>query len=63
MLKLKRISNIKQLEFFVRTISLYVYQSTYSLADPDIPYIESLLEADLLEYDSMEDEASGSEIF
>ncbi|RHZ59323.1 hypothetical protein Glove_364g9 [Diversispora epigaea] len=63
MLKLKTISNIKQLEFFVRTISLYVYQSTYELTKPDIPYIESLLESDLLEYEEGNIEASGSEIF
>ncbi|CAG8475177.1 8083_t:CDS:10 [Diversispora eburnea] len=58
MLKLKSISNIKQLEFFVRTISLYVYQSTYALAKPDIPYIESLLENDMLEYEEVNIEAS-----
>ncbi|CAG8486931.1 23999_t:CDS:10 [Cetraspora pellucida] len=50
MLTLHSITSIKQLEFFVRNISLYVYHSTYTLAKPDMPYIESLLENDLLEY-------------
>ncbi|CAG8680344.1 18141_t:CDS:10 [Gigaspora margarita] len=50
MLTLHSITNIKQLEPFLRNISLCVYHSTYTLAKPDIPYIESLLESDLLEY-------------
>ncbi|CAG8547676.1 3387_t:CDS:10 [Dentiscutata erythropus] len=50
MLTLHSITNIKQLEFFLRNISLYVYHSTYTLAEPDISYIEILLESDLLEY-------------
>ncbi|RIB04667.1 Dopey, N-terminal-domain-containing protein [Gigaspora rosea] len=50
MLTLHSITNIKQLEPFLRNISLCVYHSTYTLATPDIPYIESLLESDLLEY-------------
>ena len=50
MLTLKSINNVRQLEFFVRNVSLYVYQSIYTLAKPDIQYIESLLENDMLEY-------------
>ena len=50
MLTLKSITSIRQLEFFVRNVSLYVYQSIYTLAKPDIQYIESLLENCMLEY-------------
>ncbi|CAG8542048.1 7991_t:CDS:10 [Funneliformis mosseae] len=53
MLTLKSITSIRQLEFFVRNVSLYVYKSIYTLAKPDIPYIESLLENDMLEYGSV----------
>ncbi|CAI2173784.1 1528_t:CDS:10 [Funneliformis geosporum] len=53
LLTLKSITNIRQLEFFVRNVSLYVYKSIYTLAKPDIPYIESLLENDMLEYGSV----------
>ncbi|CAG8453950.1 6582_t:CDS:10 [Scutellospora calospora] len=50
MLTLHNITSIRQLELFLRNISLYVYHSTYTLAKPDIQFIESLLENDLLEY-------------
>ncbi|CAG8433328.1 13062_t:CDS:10 [Ambispora gerdemannii] len=49
MLTMRTITNLGQLEFFVRHVSLYVYQSTFSLAEPDLAYIESLLENDLLD--------------
>ncbi|CAG8790142.1 2059_t:CDS:2, partial [Acaulospora morrowiae] len=35
MLTLRSISSINQLESFLKDISLYVYQSTYTLAEPD----------------------------
>ncbi|KAG9286705.1 hypothetical protein G9A89_012255 [Geosiphon pyriformis] len=50
-LTMRSISHLKQIEFFVQHVNLYVYQSTFSLAEPDLPYIESLLENDLLEGD------------
>jgi hypothetical protein len=53
MLTLKNITSIRQLEFFVRNVSLYIYQSIYTLAKPDFQYIESLLENDMLEYGSI----------
>ncbi|RIA92963.1 Dopey, N-terminal-domain-containing protein [Glomus cerebriforme] len=53
MLTLKSITSIRQLEFFVRNVSLYVYQSIYTLAKPDFQHIESLLENDMLEYGSI----------
>ncbi|CAG8446762.1 2882_t:CDS:10 [Ambispora leptoticha] len=49
MLTMRIITDLGQLEFFVRHVSLYVYQSTFSLAEPDLVYIESLLENDLLD--------------
>ncbi|CAG8507748.1 1615_t:CDS:10 [Paraglomus brasilianum] len=55
MLTVKSIASIRQLSFFVRHISLYVYQSTYTLAKPDLAYIEHLLENDLLEGGDGED--------
>ncbi|CAH1756245.1 1732_t:CDS:10 [Entrophospora sp. SA101] len=60
MLTLKSINNVRQLESFIRNISLYVYQCTYTLSQPDIPYIENLLESDLLESDGNESSSSGS---
>ncbi|CAG8462540.1 15995_t:CDS:10, partial [Acaulospora colombiana] len=66
LLKLRSISNVRQLEPFLKEISLYAYQSTYTLAEPDFPYIEDWLEGDLLEYNSAEVgnvEASGSDNF
>lgn len=45
------ISSIRQLSFFIDHVGLYVYQSSFTLAQPDIPFIESLLQNDLLEGD------------
>lgn len=53
MLTLKSITSIRQLEFFVRNVSLYNYQSICTLAKPDFQYIESLLENDMIEYGSI----------
>lgn len=53
MLTLKSITSVRQLEFFVRNVSLYNYQYIYTLAKPDYQYIESLLENDMIEYGSI----------
>lgn len=51
MLTMRTITSIRQLEFFVNHVSLYVYQSTFTLAKPDMPFIDGLLQNDLLEGD------------
>ncbi|KAF7726823.1 hypothetical protein EC973_008424 [Apophysomyces ossiformis] len=51
MLTMHSISSIKQLTFFIEHISLYIYQSSFTLAKADMPFIESLLQNDLLEGD------------
>ncbi|KAI8330957.1 Dopey, N-terminal-domain-containing protein [Choanephora cucurbitarum] len=49
MLTMRHISSIRQLSFFVEHVGLYVYQSSFTLSKPDLPFIESLLLGDLLE--------------
>lgn len=49
MLTMHSITTIKQLSFFVEHVGLYVYQSSFTLSKPDLPFIESLLLSDLLE--------------
>lgn len=51
MLTMRSISSIRQLAFFIDHVNLYVYQSSYTLAQPDLPFIESLLQHDLMEGD------------
>ncbi|KAI9258777.1 Dopey, N-terminal-domain-containing protein [Phascolomyces articulosus] len=51
MLTMRSISSIQQLAFFVEHVSLYAYQCSFTLAHPDMPFIESLLQTDLLEGD------------
>ncbi|KAI8375993.1 Dopey, N-terminal-domain-containing protein [Radiomyces spectabilis] len=51
MLTMHSIGSIRQLSFFIEHIGLYVYQSSFTLAKPDMPFIESLLQNDLLEGD------------
>ncbi|KAL0092050.1 hypothetical protein J3Q64DRAFT_1635803, partial [Phycomyces blakesleeanus] len=51
MLTMHSISSIRQLGFFIEHVGLYVYQSSFTLAKPDMPFIESLLHNDLLEGD------------
>ncbi|KAG0174439.1 hypothetical protein DFQ29_007496 [Apophysomyces sp. BC1021] len=51
MLTMHSISSIRQLTFFIEHISLYIYQSSFTLAKADMPFIESLLQNDLLEGD------------
>ena len=48
MLTMKSISSIKQLSFFIEHVGLYVYQSSFTLSKPDLPFIESLLGNDLI---------------
>ncbi|KAI8088322.1 Dopey, N-terminal-domain-containing protein [Thamnidium elegans] len=48
MLTMRAISSIRQLAFFVEHVGLYVYQSSFTLSKPDLPFIESLLQNDLL---------------
>jgi hypothetical protein len=64
MLTVRNITSIQELGFFVKSVSQYVYQSTYTLAKPDIPYIENLLENDLLEHDinNVEDDAGSASV-
>ncbi|KAI8987465.1 Dopey, N-terminal-domain-containing protein [Mycotypha africana] len=49
MLTMHHITSIRQLSFFIEHIGLYVYQSSFTLARPDLPFIERLLQNDLLE--------------
>ncbi|KAI7900394.1 uncharacterized protein BX663DRAFT_414783, partial [Cokeromyces recurvatus] len=49
MLTMHSISSIRQLAFFIEQIGLYVYQSSFALSKPDLPFIESLLLNDLLD--------------
>ncbi|ORZ17804.1 Dopey, N-terminal-domain-containing protein [Absidia repens] len=56
MLTMHNIGSISQLDFFIHQISLYVYQSSYMLAKPDLPFIESLLLQDLLDGGDMRTE-------
>ncbi|ORY00279.1 hypothetical protein K493DRAFT_392010 [Basidiobolus meristosporus CBS 931.73] len=51
MLHMRRITKASELSFFVKYISLHVYQDTYSLNKPDISFIEKLIENDLIEHD------------
>lgn len=48
MLTMKSIGSIRQLTFFVEHVGLYVYQSSFTLSKPDLPFIESLLQNDLM---------------
>lgn len=52
MLTMHSIASIRQLSFFVEHVGLYVYQSSFTLSKPDLPFIESLLQTDLLEEDT-----------
>lgn len=52
MLTMHSITSIKQLSFFVEHVGLYVYQSSFTLSTPDLPFIESLLLSDLLDEES-----------
>ncbi|CAO3668855.1 unnamed protein product [Rhizopus stolonifer] len=51
MLTMHSIGSIHQLSFFIEHVGLYVYQSSFTLAKPDLPFIESLLLNDMLEGD------------
>ncbi|KAI9253610.1 hypothetical protein BY458DRAFT_521706 [Sporodiniella umbellata] len=51
MLTMHSIGSLHQLSFFIEHVGLYVYQSSFTLAQPDLPFIESLLLTDLLEGD------------
>ncbi|KAI8640170.1 Dopey, N-terminal-domain-containing protein [Parasitella parasitica] len=53
MLTMHSISSIRQLSFFIEHVGLYVYQSSFTLSKPDLPFIESLLQTDLLEEDAL----------
>lgn len=52
MLTMHSIASIRQLSFFIEHVGLYVYQSSFTLSKPDLPFIESLLQNDLLEDDT-----------
>lgn len=51
MLTMRTIASIRQLSFFVEHVGLYVYQSSFTLSRPDLPFIESLLQNDLIKED------------
>ncbi|KAK9768419.1 hypothetical protein K7432_000963 [Basidiobolus ranarum] len=51
MLCMRKITKASELSFFVKYVSLHVYQDTYSLNEPDMPFIEKLIENDLIEFD------------
>ncbi|KAI8329724.1 Dopey, N-terminal-domain-containing protein [Chlamydoabsidia padenii] len=55
MLTMHNIGSILQLDFFIHHISLYVYQSSYMLAKPDLYFIGNLLLQDLLDGDMRTD--------
>ncbi|KAJ3040698.1 hypothetical protein HDV00_010591 [Rhizophlyctis rosea] len=57
LLTMRSIHDRKQLEPFVQSVSGYVYQTTYSVAKPDLDFIESMLESDFLD---VEDAALGA---
>jgi hypothetical protein len=48
MLTMKSIVSVRQLSFFIEHVGLYVYQSSFTLSKPDLPFIESLLQNDLI---------------
>jgi hypothetical protein len=48
---MRSIASIRQLSFFVEHVGLYVYQSSFTLSKPDLPFIESLLQNDLIKED------------
>lgn len=51
MLTVRTIGSVHQLSFFIEQVGLYVYQSLFTLAKPDLPFIESLLLNDMLDGD------------
>lgn len=53
MLTMKHITSVRQLSFFVEHLGLYVYQSSFTLCKPDLPFIESLLQNDLLKEEDL----------
>ncbi|KAL9539118.1 hypothetical protein MBANPS3_010455 [Mucor bainieri] len=53
MLTMHSIASIRQLSFFIEHVGLYVYQSSFTLSKPDLPFIESLLQTDLLQEDTL----------
>ncbi|KAI8872061.1 hypothetical protein GQ42DRAFT_119924 [Ramicandelaber brevisporus] len=50
-LSMKNVSSVRQLEPFVHSVSLHVYQNSTALARPDSDAIERLLEQDLMHFE------------
>ncbi|KAJ3289691.1 hypothetical protein HK104_007293 [Borealophlyctis nickersoniae] len=57
LLTMRSVQDKRQLQSFVKTISAYIYQSTYSRARPDMEFIEGMIDSDFLD---VEDAALGA---
>ncbi|KAL1915944.1 uncharacterized protein VTP21DRAFT_6332 [Calcarisporiella thermophila] len=54
LLTMRQVTNVRELCFFLKHISLYVHQSIFTLAPPDLTFIEELILGDLLDEESTE---------
>ncbi|KAJ1722421.1 hypothetical protein LPJ53_003147 [Coemansia erecta] len=50
-IRLRHIASTRDLDTFVHSASLLTYQAAYLMADPDIPFIDELLQNDLMYLD------------
>ncbi|PIA13204.1 hypothetical protein COEREDRAFT_78046 [Coemansia reversa NRRL 1564] len=48
---LRSVSSIRELDAFVHNASVQTYQATYTLAEPDLEFIDAVLLSDLLYFD------------
>ncbi|KAJ2077125.1 hypothetical protein H4R24_005314 [Coemansia sp. RSA 988] len=50
-IRLRSVSSIRELDAFVHNASVQTYQATYTLAEPDLEFIDAILLSDLLYFD------------
>ncbi|KAJ2806319.1 hypothetical protein H4R20_001732, partial [Coemansia guatemalensis] len=50
-IRLRSVSSIRELDAFVHNASVQTYQATYTLAEPDLEFIDAVLLSDLLYFD------------
>ncbi|KAJ2382995.1 hypothetical protein GGI23_007246, partial [Coemansia sp. RSA 2559] len=50
-LRVRSVASIKDIDAFVHNASVQAYQAAYTMAEPDVEFIEALLLSDLMYFD------------
>ncbi|KAJ1666243.1 hypothetical protein IW140_003231 [Coemansia sp. RSA 1813] len=59
-LRVRSVTSIKDLDAFVHNASVQAYQAAYTMAEPDVEFIEALLLSDLMYFDFGDADAAAS---